>query len=57
MEIENGGEDVTSHEKNYLKLVVKSPHFYILQKCHFVTQNYKNATVSWKWWPSHVDRL
>jgi len=28
-----------------------------LQQCHSATQNYKNATIGWKWWPNDVDRL
>jgi len=28
-----------------------------LQKCHSVTQNYKNDIMGWKWWPSDMDSL
>jgi len=28
-----------------------------LQKCHSATQNYKNATMGWKYWSNDVDKL
>jgi len=28
-----------------------------LQKCHSISQNYKNGIMGWKWWRSDVDSL
>jgi len=40
-----------------LKMWSHHHSFLYLQNCHSTNQNYKNATMDWKWWPSDVDRL
>jgi len=48
-----GEKRVASHEE-YLKTwhITKVAHIY-----KTTTQNYKNATMGWKWWSNDVDRL